>query len=201
MLFHLAAAKTRNPEQILGIMKDILPCKFCRQSTRMFVRQHPYNSKDPQKWLYEIHNMVNNKLRTQCHQDPKVINPGPDPSLSEIKEKFSNISQPVGKDFLMSVAVNFTDNKSKFKQDLQKRFIKILSEEYPIPEFRQYFTEPDLKNYPKWMYEVLKHMDGTLPPYSDYLAKVTKYKSKCRKGKTCRKSRGNKTRRIIGGFK
>jgi hypothetical protein len=48
------------------------------------VKDHP--PKAPYgKWLYEIHNMVNNKLRTQCADDPKVINPGPDPDFEEVK--------------------------------------------------------------------------------------------------------------------
>lgn len=203
-LFHLVAAKTPNPEKLLGIMKDILPCKFCRQSTRKFIRENPYDPKNPEKWLYEIHNMVNNKLRTQCREDPRVINPGPDPLFSLIRKKYQDmkIVHPPGRDFLMSVAVNFTDNKSKFKQDLQRRFISILGEEYPAAEMREVFSDPDLTNYPKWMYEAFKKTGKSddLPAYQDYLSKVTKYKSKCKHGKTCRKSRGNKTRRLVGGF-
>ena len=57
-LFHLIAFLSPNPQQILLEMKEILPCKFCRASTKDFVAQHPLKG-DPGKWLYEIHNMVN----------------------------------------------------------------------------------------------------------------------------------------------
>jgi hypothetical protein len=67
-------------------MAEILPCRFCRASTTEYVKEHPLKG-DPGKWVYDIHNMVNNKLRTQCKNDPKVINPGPDPSFEEVKKK------------------------------------------------------------------------------------------------------------------
>jgi len=54
----------------------ILPCKFCRSSLTDYYKQHPYTHKeitngymnpqlDIKKWMYTIHNCVNNKLRKQ----------------------------------------------------------------------------------------------------------------------------------------
>ena len=50
----------------------ILPCKFCRSSLTDYYRQYPYQTNgymNPQlnvkKWMYTIHNCVNNKLRKQ----------------------------------------------------------------------------------------------------------------------------------------
>ena len=54
----------------------ILPCKFCRSSLTDYYRQYPYTHKeitngymnpqlDVKKWMYTIHNCVNNKLRKQ----------------------------------------------------------------------------------------------------------------------------------------
>ena len=89
-LFHLVAFKSEHPEDVLMQMKDVLPCKFCRASTTQFVHDHPLRG-DPGKWMYEIHNMVNHKLRSQCKDDPNVINPGPDPSFESVKEYYLNL--------------------------------------------------------------------------------------------------------------
>ena len=91
-LFHRISFHSDNPHQVLKYIAEVLPCKFCRNSTRKFIKDFPYDSKDPAKWLYEIHNKVNHKLRSQCANDPKVINPGPDPSFEEIKKRYKNKS-------------------------------------------------------------------------------------------------------------
>lgn len=51
----------------------ILPCKYCRTSLTDYYREHPFQIEntglsptlDLKKWLYTIHNCVNQKLRTQ----------------------------------------------------------------------------------------------------------------------------------------
>jgi hypothetical protein len=73
-LFHLIAFRSDHPDDVLNMMKDVMPCRFCRESTTQFVKEHPLRG-DPGKWLYEIHNMVNDKLRTQAKTDPSVILP------------------------------------------------------------------------------------------------------------------------------
>ena len=88
-LFHLIAFRSPHPDDVLNQMKDVLPCKYCRASTTQFVQTHPLRG-DPGKWLYEIHNMVNNKLRTQCASDPKVVDPGPDPAFEKVKAKYGS---------------------------------------------------------------------------------------------------------------
>jgi len=108
-LFHLVSFQ-EHPDDLLNFMKEILPCRFCRESTTQFVREHPLRG-DPAKWLYEIHNMVNNKLRKQAEEDPKIVNPGPDPSFEEVKEKYMSMKPNAvpGRDFLFAVAYNFPD--------------------------------------------------------------------------------------------
>jgi hypothetical protein len=85
-LFHLISFRSPNPQEMLLMIKDILPCKFCRESTKQFNHELPMK-KYTGRWLYELHNKVNNKLRTQCADDPAVINPGPEPSFEEFKQK------------------------------------------------------------------------------------------------------------------
>ena len=67
----------------------ILPCKFCRASLTDYYRQYPFlNSNktnmnpdlDLKKWMYNIHNCVNDKLRSQG------LNPTPNPKYSDVKQ-------------------------------------------------------------------------------------------------------------------
>jgi hypothetical protein len=142
------------------------------------VKENPYNPSNPAKWLYEIHNMVNHKLRVQSLTDKKVINPGPNPTFEEIKARYKNrsLNELVGQEFLLSVAVNFSPTPKRIS--IQKRFLRELSEAYPL--FGKFYTTPDFKNYPEWMNRFTKISIET----------VKSYRSKCKKGKTCRKPQG-----------
>ena len=47
---------------------NTLPCKYCRESYRTFVSENPIRATsrvELTKWLWEIHNMVNQKLGVQ----------------------------------------------------------------------------------------------------------------------------------------
>ena len=65
----------------------ILPCKFCRASLTDYYRLHPYQlanshmspTLDLSKWIYTIHNCVNDKLRKQGFCKKR------NPSFSEVK--------------------------------------------------------------------------------------------------------------------
>lgn len=223
-LFHLIAFKSENPEKILGMMKDVLPCKFCRESTAQYTEELPLKE-DPGKWLYDIHNKVNQKLRSQCMNDPQVINPGPDPSFDEIKKRYQSLkpSKVPGRDFLFSIAANYPEIPLQEQKEVQQKFLSALSETYPFKSlqevFRRYLSQnsPNLENqqtYMKWMYGLLEKLsekiDVKIPSYKEYVQKVMYYKSGCStksyKGKTCRNLKGGKrtkkrdhkrTRRIV----
>ena len=194
-------------------MKDVLPCKYCRASTTQFVHDHPLRlagsdtSAGPGKWLYEIHNMVNNKLRTQCANDPKVVDPGPDPKFEQVKAKYMAMkpTQVPGRDFLMAVAYNYKPERAKMAT--QRTFMHALSKVFPFDEYREAFAEyikarePTLssqKAYLRWMYGLLKAMSdrshSEIPSYPEYVKRVAYYKSGCSKkndrSATCRKQRG-----------
>lgn len=176
-LFHRIAFHSKHPE-VLKHIAEVLPCKFCRNSTRRFVKENPYNPSNPGKWLYEIHNMVNHKLRVQSLTDKKVINPGPNPTFEEIEARYKNrsLNELVGQEFLLSVAVNFTPTPKRIA--IQKRFLNDLTKAYPL--FDKFYTTPDFKNYPEWMNKFTKISIET----------VRSYKGNCMKGKTCRKHKG-----------
>lgn len=229
-LFHLIAFFSPNPQDTLLDIKDMLPCKFCRASTTEYTAMMPISScDDPGRWLYDLHNKVNHKLRTQAKTDPMVINPGPDPTFEEVKahyEKMKSTAVP-GRDFLMSVAVNYGDT-TPVECDVQaihKTFWIRMTQVYPFEELRVVVAkyvesnpiEPALKNrktYSKWVYGLLKKLSArikvAIPTYAGYIQHVMYYKSGCQKktykGKTCRKLAGGgrtkardhrKTRRVV----
>jgi len=223
-LFHLIAFRSPHPDDVLNQMKDVLPCKYCRASTTQFVRDHPLRlassdtSAGPGKWLYEIHNMVNNKLRTQCAADPKVVNPGPDPAFEKVKTRYMAMkpTKVPGRDFLMAVAYNYKPERPRMA--IQRIFLHSLAKVFPFDEYREAFDEyikarePTLssqKAYLRWMYGLLKAMSdkthSEIPSYPEYVKHVAYYKSGCSKKNdrsvTCRKQRGGKrdhrvTRRV-----
>jgi hypothetical protein len=178
-LFHTIAFHS-NPA-VLKNMGEILPCKFCRNSTMRFMKKHPL--KNPARWVYEIHNMVNDKLRTQCKDDPKVVNPGEDPTFEEVERKYRNKKVTnLGDKFLLSIAVNFTRTPKRL--DIQKRFLSNLAISYP--EFGKYYKEnpPNFSHYAEWMNGFVK---GSIE-------EVKSFQSKCKHGKTCRKKGGSRRR-------
>lgn len=224
-LFHLITFKSADTaKDVLDDMPAILPCPFCRESTTKFVAKHPIQ-KPYSKWLYEIHNMVNNKLRTQCAQDPNVVDPGQDPEYEEIKKRYESIEKPdavPGRDFLMSVAYNYPADPESRDMSTQREFLHHLANAYPFANLRNVFRgyiqkhEPTLhsqKAYTKWMYELLKRLSEevgvSIRSYRGYMSHLAYYKSGCSgksyKGKTCRRLAGggrtknrdiNLTRRI-----
>lgn len=223
-LFHLIAFLSPNPQQVLLQMKEMLPCKFCRASTAEFMDKHPLKG-DPAKWLYDIHNMVNNKLRTQCADNPEVKNPGPDPSFEEVKAKYMAMkpTQVPGRDFLFTMASNYPDKPEPEDMARHRQFIAHLSEVYPFEKLRTVFKAyldrgqvplDSKKSYLKWMYGLLKSLarashSGILS-YRGYVARVNFFASGCDRksyrGKTCRRTtKGvltknrdpNRTRRIV----
>lgn len=207
-LFHLIAFRSEHPDDVLNQMKDVLPCRFCRESTTQFVKEHPLRG-DPGKWLYEIHNRVNAKLRKQAQEDPTVVDPGDDPSFEEVKAKYLALKPTAvpGRDFLFAVATNYPDAPEPQDMATQRTFLHALAKVYPFERLRKvydrYITahEPSLgsrKAYQHWMYGLLKELSRVvgkdLPSFKGYAHHVAYYKSGCAKktyhGKTCRKLAG-----------
>lgn len=183
-LLHTIAFKSKDPDNLLSSLGDFLPCKFCRNSTKKFIKDLPYNKHNPAKWLFDIHNKVNHKLRSQCANDPKVINPGPDPVFEQVEKQYEHktLDGVIGNEFLLSIAINFKYTPTKLK--IQKLFLKHLAEAYPL--FAKFVHEhpPDFRNYAEWMNK-FTHIS---------LEKALSFKSKCKKGKTCRRQNGGNKR-------
>ena len=96
-------------------------------------------------------------------------------SISQIRKSLNKL---VGQNFLLSIAVNFKNTPRRL--EIQKRFINNLSLAYP--RFSEFVNKnpPNFSNYSIWMQ---KFTGGSIE-------EVEKFKSKCKRGKTCRKKRG-----------
>jgi nitroimidazol reductase NimA-like FMN-containing flavoprotein (pyridoxamine 5'-phosphate oxidase superfamily) len=115
-------------KNFLETLPYILPCKFCRASLTDYYRELPFEiEKDGKiesvlesrdkftKWMYDIHNLVNNKLRKQG------LNPNQDPNYQSVKgfyEKWLRGSTWQEQlltfwDFLFSVAYNHPKETTK----------------------------------------------------------------------------------------
>jgi hypothetical protein len=207
-LFHLIAFTSKHPDDVLNQMKDVLPCKFCRASTTEYVHEHPLRG-DPGKWLYELHNKVNHKLRTQCKNDPAVLDPGPDPEFEDVKRHYLALKPTAvpGGDFLASISANYPEKPEPEQMAVQRTFLHSLEKVYPFAELRSvykdYITEhePELTNrsaYMKWMHGLLsvlsKKVGTSMPSFKGFAHHLAYYRSGCSKktyhGKTCRKLSG-----------
>lgn len=92
-LFHLMTF-TYKPEtdkesmrEFLTTLPFVLPCKFCRSSLVSYYEELPFepaldSSDSLSKWMYKIHNKVNNKLRKQGQNIPA------DPPFSSVKKVY-----------------------------------------------------------------------------------------------------------------
>lgn len=200
-LFHYISFHAKNPQQFLLGIKDILPCRFCRESTSLFAKELP-NMSDSAKWVYDLHNKVNHKLRTQCKDNPSVINPGDDPSFEEVRQKYESmkLTKVLGRDFLFSIAANYPKNPTEQDIVTQKTFLNQLAEVYP-KNFTKYLenhsAELESRNsYMKWMYGLFKYLksNSEIPTFQGYAQRLAYYTSGCDKktykGKTCRRIKG-----------
>jgi len=173
-------------------MKTTLPCRFCRESTTKFIEGTiiPLENKAVlSRWMYDLHNMVNQKLRSQCKDDPRVICPPDDPTFEEVTSHYEGLlcgkpRAPPGLDFLFCVAYNF-------KQNPTLETFELLPYVYPYPELRSIiraYKKPTLDF--KWMYGLAKKLcaatDFPLNTYRGTLQIYGRVASSCNRGKTCR---------------
>jgi hypothetical protein len=229
-LFHLIAEGSPMPEYTLAFMSRILPCKFCRESTSNFIADHPLaKGADAGHWLYEIHRMVNHKLKVQAEKDPSVILPEPDPTYEDVHEKYAELLKKPphgvpGRDFLFAIAYNFPEKPELDDVNTQQGFLHSLTKTYPFPKLRKIVARYihshtiDLRSrttYLHWMYGLLRRLsektNSSIRSFKGYAHHVAYYKSGCSKatyhGKTCRrldngsytKNRNPKRTRRIAG--
>jgi hypothetical protein len=101
-------------KEFFELLPYVLPCKFCRQSLTKYYKKLPMPTtyEEMSKWLYYIHNEVNDKLRSQ-----NLLNT-PNPPFTQVQEMYMELAESpcasstvLGWDFLFSVA-NTTPSKA-----------------------------------------------------------------------------------------
>lgn len=218
-LLHLVAhSQTGDPapyELFFNAVKEVLPCKFCRASTTEFMEKelplHP-RVKDTARWLYDLHNRVNKKLRDQSKTDPQVRDPGSDPSFEIVREHYVRLlSYPPekvkvvpGADFLSALAVNYPEKPTSDQIEHHTNFWTPLRSLFPFAHLRtrldRYMESHPLydalqgrSSYKKWVYGLLKSLCKTPHSYRGMCQHVGYYKSACQsksyRGKTCRRNK------------
>jgi len=124
--FQYKPAKKSAYKQFFETIPYVLPCKFCRTSLTDFYEQYDYKKSLASqtnliKWLYDIHNCVNNKLRLQG------LHPESNPSLIEVKLQYRiwiNQYTPLQWlstfwDFLFAIAYNHPKEASKHSKPMK----------------------------------------------------------------------------------
>jgi hypothetical protein len=97
--------------EFLRTLPFVLPCKFCRASLTDYYKKHPIepalaSRETLVRWLYDIHNEVNAKLRGQG------LTTTPDPTFASVQRYYTTwlaegaSPLPAGWDFLFAIAYN-----------------------------------------------------------------------------------------------
>lgn len=98
-------------ERFYTLLKDILPCRYCRDSYKEFLEELPIKPYLESRallrlWVYRIHNKVNKKLRQQHLLDSS------NPALSLVDATYSSLAKDanatLGWDFIYSIVFNYT---------------------------------------------------------------------------------------------
>jgi hypothetical protein len=218
-LYHLIAESYNDKKQekyelFFNSIKFVLPCRFCRESATKFLTELPVHpamkSKNTlTKWLYDFHNLVNNKLRMQCKDDPKVICPPPDPSYEKVREVYNELltnkpNAPPGLDFLFCVAYNYPSEPTTDTIQAYACTFAGLADIYPYENLRK-IIKKHMRLYPlqnalksreqllHWWYNLAKKLCNVtgfeIGSFRGTLQKYGRIKSSCNRGKTCRNGR------------
>jgi hypothetical protein len=217
----MAFSDHRSPELYTFIknLPHILPCKYCRESLKKFYKESPlresYKNSEPDrlaKWMYEIHNDVNNKLRKQG------LLKTPNPTFAEVKEMYEPwLTNPpehiLGFDFFKSVA--YAKSKSSKEPEL-KEWWNSVGEALPFSSWREQWKEAEKREGKApvekgkqamiaWLYKIQGKQN-----YNDFTKEARVFSSSCKKGITCRaiktkqretiKVKRRKTLKQVGGF-
>lgn len=188
-------------------MSFVLPCKYCRESFTKFLRQNPINPHLGTKgalvkWLYQMHNLVNDKLRKQKEGTGDYF--PPNPSYSAAVKQIDNIGP--GRFtrglwlFLHAISMNYHHNPTPNKHLMYRVFFASLAHLSMPHEWNKRYNvaisdlETALQNPPKlfdYVYKVRQQVDSTTPNRNQLQKEVSSWRAKCKVfrgwlGGTCR---------------
>ena len=170
-LLHLISfANTAKPSvcEFMNTLPYILPCKYCRKSLSEYMTDDPVecNKKQLPKWLWRIHNDVNEKLRKQ------KISVGEDPSFATVQTVYvdrltSGCSQThfEGWEFLFSVAESHPYSRAakasvaipghppleELTEPLERNRWNVMTPEERMPYYNRFWELlPEVLPFPEW---------------------------------------------------
>jgi len=225
-LLHLIAANPNHSnkkaiKEWMELLEFILPCKYCRASFHEYMHQQPLtlatvaNREAFSKWLYDIHNRVNDKLRGQG------LLTAENPDWPSVRDKYykmqanlCNTSPVIGWDFMTSIAYA-TPTPHHERLAALKRWWRLIPSILPCSAWRSAWVAALKKagQIPltagraavmRWMWRVEKSVCTGLkcptphPSLPALQQEVAIFESRCassKKGKTCR-TRKHRLRRL-----
>lgn len=190
----------------------ILPCKYCRESFKEFVKQYPINNnldsrKKLSQWLYNIHNLVNNKLIKQG-----LLNT-PNPSYKEVEKIYSEEIKTFRWEFIYCVVFNYPHKKNLTSDIITYYYIffsilnNIIPDEYTKKIYNEGFNKYNIKCYldsryklKQWLFKLNCYINKIIcrksKKYKDICNRYESYRSGCSKknytGITCRMTKKSK---------
>ena len=156
--------------QFFQTLPYILPCKFCRASLTDYYRQYPFTLNnsymnpqlDLQKWIYLVHNCVNDKLRKQG------LHPSPNPTFSQVKRHYKTIKTTPWKqqltlfwDFLFSVGYHHPKEKHLYSTPMPECPSNVKHSNDPCE--RNKWNVLPLKDRILWFYRFWSSLPAVLP--------------------------------------
>ena len=196
-------AEARHYKTFFEATQFILPCIYCRRSYKKYIEMYPIDVSSRRaltRWLYTIHNCVNDKLRKQGYSITT------DPMLKEIDEmykdkRYRGIS---GFTFLCFVLFNYTLDMSERRKKGYLQFFESLQYILPCKQSRERYkeyiqenplsdaiNEAEEKGYltpiKRWCHSLERCVKVNCCSYKERCDKIEQHRvSKC-SGETCRK--------------
>ena len=175
----------------------VLPCIYCRRSLTQYYSELPLtdeilgNKKKLCKWIYDIHNKVNDKLRSQGLNDKQ------DPTFSSVCKKISKKDYcKINKcwNFLYSIAMNYPEDKKNISLKVKTNychfyyyFMKLFPTKKLSHKMLEYNTKngifknlEDRKVLLKWLYGIEKILSSDCLCYKERIEKTSKYIAGCK---------------------
>jgi hypothetical protein len=175
----------KEKKELFNTLDQILPCKYCRQSAEQFLDEDPPDN-NIAVWLYDFHEKVNQKLHKQHLEDSKIPDPVKSPSFESIVKKYQKILKDreinlPGRNFLLSIALNFDKKATKEHEIFWKALLKL----YPYYEVRKKLFMPDFNHY----FRDVEKMFNTGENPKEVKLEISSHKTGCKKkgGGTCRR--------------
>jgi len=175
----------------------ILPCVYCRRSLSQYYQELPLttniisNREKLDKWLYEIHNKVNYKLRKQGLID--FTNPSYDEVKSKYKGKFKCDIKNCW-NFLYSIGMNYPEKEEDISYELKVHYYNFFT--YLIYIFPHKKTQVQMEKYNsifnisiflnnrelllKWLYGIEKILDQDCCCFNSRIKRTSKYIAGCK---------------------